>query len=551
MIELAIRKGDEEMMKYLLKKETTTIGRSNQNDICLPDATVSRVHLTILRQGDQYLATDRSTNGTFVNNKRITSHELKPNDQIRVGNWTIIFGSTVEEPEEKTVVLSDRDPTRVLSFRPEKNELVFERALLERMGTGTPPYPIGKSIVTIGKSKANDIVITDEFVSTFHCKIENRKGIFYLKDLGSTNGTLLNGQKVIETALPFNSTIEIGQTKLRLFSLQEVRTVEAMKDSQFEGIHSNSPRMREVFSLIARVATSDTTVLIQGETGAGKELVARALHNQSGRSGKSFVAINCGAISRDLVESELFGHEKGAFTSAHQQHRGVFEQANGGTLFLDEVGELPLDLQPKLLRVLETGEIKRVGGTQLIDVDVRVVAATNRDLAGEVRKGKFREDLFFRLFVVPIKLPPLRERPEDIPLLVNHFLKQELASSKSRALKKVEPAAMDRLVDYPWPGNIRELKNVISRAVLECKTDTIGPGDLQFTPLGVRDLTAHDFNEDEGPAAVSRSLKDVERDRILTELRRNRWNKKATAKVLGIAKSTLHEKIRKYNIQED
>ncbi len=551
MIELSLRKENAEVMRYRLNKERTTIGRASTNDICLPDASISRTHVTIVRTGDRYLATDQSTNGTYVNDERISSRELKPNDLIRLGVWTIHFGTT-EIPEEAPTEIKDRDPTRILSFKPERNEIVFERAVLEISGPPRKLFPVTKSIIGIGKSKSNDIVLTDDFVSNFHCKIENRKGTFYLKDLGSTNGTLLNGQKIIETTLPYDSAIEVGRTRFRFFSSEEARPVESSSASEFEGIHSEHPKMRALFSLIQRVAPSDATVLVNGETGTGKELIARAIHNQSSRARKPFIAINCGAISKDLIESELFGHEKGAFTSAHQQRQGVFEQANGGTLFLDEIGELPLDLQPKLLRVLETGEIRRVGGSQLIDVDVRVVAATNRDLAVEVRKGRYREDLFFRLFVVPMSLPPLRERPQDIPLLVRHFLKQEFASGKRGSNKNIDQSAIDKLIDHPWPGNIRELKNVISRAVLDCQTGTIGPGDLNFTPLGARDSTAYDFDETLNvPQTMTRSLKDVERDRILAELKRNNWNKVQTAKVLGIAKSTLHEKIKKYNIVEE
>jgi len=400
MVELSLRKGDEEVMKYFLNKETTTIGRASLNDICLPDASISRTHITIVRKGDQFFATDRSTNGTFVNDKKISSCEIKPNDVIRLGPWTIFFGSLLDETEKSTEII-ERDPTRVLSFRPEKNELVFERAILEVERTPKKKYAINKSIFSIGKSASNDLVLTDDYISNFHCKIENRKGIFFLKDLKSTNGTLLNGQRVIEGALPFGSVLEVGRIRLRFYSAEEARPLEPSTATEFEGIHSKHPKMREIFALIQRVASSDATILIQGDTGTGKELIARAFHKCSARSRKPFVAINCGAISKDLIESELFGHEKGAFTSAHQQRRGVFEQASGGTLFLDEVGDLPIDLQPKLLRVLETGEIKRVGGANLIDVDVRIVAATNRELAKEVQKGTFREDLFYRLFVQP------------------------------------------------------------------------------------------------------------------------------------------------------
>lgn len=536
-------------MKYFLNKETTTIGRSSINDVCLPDPAVSRTHLVIVRKGDQYIATDKSTNGTFVNDQRISSSQLKIDDVIRIGSWTIRFGATKEEEAQETDVES-RDPTRVLSYRPDRGELVCERAMIEVQAPHKRMIAVSKAMTSIGKSKSNDIILQDEYVSNFHCKIENRKGTFFIKDLQSTNGTTMNGQKIIETSLPFNSIIEIGKARFRFFSAEEIQELPPSKETEFEGIHSAHSKMREIFTLIRRVAPSDATILIQGESGTGKELVARAIHNLGGRDKRIFVVINCGAISKDLIESELFGHEKGAFTSAHQQRQGVFEQADGGTLFLDEIGELHLDLQPKLLRVLETGEIKRVGGTQLIDVDVRIVAATNKDLAAEVRKGKFREDLFFRLFVVPIKIPSLRERPQDIPLLVDHYLKQEFSRKRAETARKIDREAMDQLIDFPWPGNVRELRNVISRAVLDCQTETISAGDLQFAPLGMRDQTAYEFDTTQNISQTfTKTLKDVEREKILQELEKQNWNKKATAKTLGIAKSTLHEKLKKYGIK--
>ncbi|MFH1262663.1 MAG: sigma 54-interacting transcriptional regulator [Pseudomonadota bacterium] len=550
MIELSLFKMDEEVMKYFLNKETTTIGRASTNDICLPDPAISRTHFVILRAEERYVATDQSTNGTFVNEQRISSHELKINDVIRVGTWTIRFGSAKSEEAEATDV-GFRDPTRVLSYRPDRSELVCERGMIELQTTPKKTIAITRSMTTIGKAKSNHIVLGDDFASNYHCRIDNRKGTYFLKDLQSTNGTKLNGQKIIEAALAFNSVIEIGRTRLRFFSAEEVQTLEPAREADFEGMHSDHPRMREIFALIRRIAPSDATALIQGESGTGKELVARAIHNASGRDKRKFVAINCSAISKDLIESELFGHEKGAFTSAHQQRHGVFEQANGGTLLLDEIGEMPLDLQPKLLRTLETGEIKRVGGTTLIHVDVRIVAATNKDLSAEVRKGRFREDLFFRLFVVPIQVPPLRERPRDIPLLVESFLEQELAKQKGKQVRKIDPQAMDLLMDYTWPGNVRELKNVISRAVLDCRTETIGAGDLQFAPAGTRERTAYEYDGTQNePQTFTKTLRDVEKDRILQELERQNWNKKATARTLGIAKSTLHEKLKRYGITD-
>jgi DNA-binding NtrC family response regulator len=553
MIELSLRKGREEVIKYFLTKDSTTIGRSGQNDITLSDAGISRIHMSIIRKDDKYYATDKSTNGTFVNDEKITTKEIKPNDLIRIGEWTILVQES-SRSEGATTQVSDRDPTRVLSYLPDQGVVTLEKGVLEVLGPDRKFYTINKSIFSIGKSKSNDIVINDEFVSASHCKIETRGGVFTLKDLESTNGTFLNDKKVLETVLQPNSTIRVGNVEIRFISTEEKTTIKPSESDAFEGMQSKDPTMRKIFSLIERISSADDTVLVIGETGAGKELIAAALHRRSGRAAKPFVAINCGAISKDLIESELFGHEKGAFTSAHQQRKGVFEQAQGGTLFLDEIGELPLDLQPKLLRVLEMREIKRVGGTQTIPVDVRLVAATHRDLAAEVRNGRFREDLYYRLYVIPVSVPPLRSRKGDIPLLADFFLKQELVKGKSKGgLKKLDAEAMDKLKDYDWPGNIREFKNVISRAVVNCQTSEISSGDIVFAPAGATASTHHEYDEKtiRIQQTSPKTLREVEKARILTELKKNNWNKKATAKVLGIAKSTLHEKLKKYDIKDE
>src|SRR5690606_26151452 len=239
-----------------------------------------------------------------------------------------------------------------------------------------------------------------------------------------------------------------------------------------------SAAMREIFASLEKVSPSDLTVLITGETGTGKELIARGIHNASPRRNRPFVVLDCGSIPKDLIESTLFGHEKGSFTGAVGQHRGCFEQANGGTIFLDEIGELDVSLQPKLLRVLEQREIKRVGGGRTIKVDVRVLAATNRDLRAEVTAGNFREDLYFRLSVVHVELPPLRDRRDDIPALAQHFLR-EVAGRRGIAMS-IEPAAMHALVMHSWPGNVRELRNVVERAAALCDGPVITRADVVF-----------------------------------------------------------------------
>jgi formate hydrogenlyase transcriptional activator len=301
---------------------------------------------------------------------------------------------------------------------------------------------------------------------------------------------------------------------------------------EFDGIIGSSKTLRAVLDQVRTVASTGSTVLIEGETGTGKELIAQAVHMKSQRRSRPFVKLNCAAIPLDLLESELFGHEKGAFTGAVTQRIGRFEVANGGTLFLDEIGDIPLELQSKLLRVLQEQEFERLGGTFTHRVDVRIVAATNQDLAGLVEEKQFRMDLYYRLNVFPVALPPLRQRLDDIPVLVAFFV-QKFAGRMSKRISKISQGAMDALVHYPWPGNIRELQNFIERAVILSKGDV-----LQIPPLASRTMNAIE--------AVS--LKDAERDHILKVLDESNWvvgGKNGAAARLGVARTTLISKMQK------
>lgn len=303
---------------------------------------------------------------------------------------------------------------------------------------------------------------------------------------------------------------------------------------------AESPVMREVVRQTLALADTNATVLIRGASGTGKELVARALHADGPRANGPFVAVNCAAFAESLLESELFGHEKGAFTGATERRRGRFELADGGTLFLDEIGEIDPALQVKILRVLEERRFERVGGTETIEVDVRLVTATNRDLRQQVAEGKFREDLFYRLFVVNVTLPPLREREGDIVLLARHYL-QELAAENGKTITGITPEAMDALTAYSWPGNVRELRNVIERMVVLSNGEKLTVRDL---PAALR-----------GPAraAAPRSgsaLRDAERQMIIDALRRHKNNRTRAAQELGIHRRTLHRKLNEYGLRE-
>jgi two-component system response regulator HydG len=304
----------------------------------------------------------------------------------------------------------------------------------------------------------------------------------------------------------------------------------------FPGIVVSSAPMRRVLDLVARVAPTDATVLIQGESGTGKELIARAIHGASRRAARPLVALNCGALPEPLLESELFGHTKGAFTGASAAKKGLFEEADGGTVFLDEVGEMTPALQVKLLRTLQDGEVRPVGSNQAITVNARVVSATNQDLEALMRQGRFRDDVFYRLHVITITVPPLRERREDIPALVEHFL--DRFSRQQERAPTLAPEALDRLVAHAWPGNVRELEHAIERLVILCAGDTITPADL---PANVGAGGGAD-----AAAPARGSLADTERAHILGMLERHHWNYSRTADALGIGRTTLWRKLKEY-----
>ncbi|MCX8117880.1 MAG: sigma-54 dependent transcriptional regulator [Desulfobacterota bacterium] len=311
------------------------------------------------------------------------------------------------------------------------------------------------------------------------------------------------------------------------------------KRYSYENIIGKNSKMQEIFELISDISGTDSTVLIQGESGTGKELIARAIHFNSLRKDKPFVIANCSAYSQNLLESELFGHEKGAFTGAIRRKIGRFELAHGGTIFLDEIGEISPPTQILLLRVLQDHRFERVGGEETLEVDVRVIAATNKNLTEALKKGTFREDLYYRLNVIPIFVPPLRERKDDIPLLAHHFLKK-FSQEKAKPIVDFSPEVMEIFLAHSWPGNVRELENVIEHAVIIAKKEVITPKDLP------RNLLQHSIDSGE-PV----TLEDFEKNLILKTLKEMGWNKHKAAKKLNITRSTLYGKIRKYGLLKD
>lgn len=329
-------------------------------------------------------------------------------------------------------------------------------------------WQIERDVIRIGTRDDNDIRLGDTTVSRLHAEIVRGRDGTMLRDLGSTNGTFVGAVRVKEVYLAPDTRFRVGKTEIIYSPADEIIDVVPSENDRFEGLVGRGIAMREVFGILERVAPTDLTVLVTGETGTGKELVSRATHNRSRRKNKPFVVFDCGAAPETLVESELFGHERGAFTGAIAMREGLFEVADTGTIFIDEIGELPLELQPKLLRVLEQREVRRVGSTKVRHVDVRVVAATNRNLRDEVAAGRFREDLYYRLAVVELRLPPLRERRDDVPLLVEHLLHRAehgQTGSRARGVKGLSPEVRALFDAYHWPGNVRELNNVIERAL--------------------------------------------------------------------------------------
>ncbi len=317
---------------------------------------------------------------------------------------------------------------------------------------------------TIGRSGICDLQLTDRAVSLAHAELEAVESGYVLRDLGSTNGCFVGEVRLREAVIPLGARVRIGATMIQVDPGEGTVDIPLSADDRFYDLVGRSVAMRQVFGQLEKIAPSDLTVLITGDTGTGKELVTRAIHKASRRASGPLVVQDCSAMPRDLVESVLFGHERGAFTGAIERRAGSFEQAIGGTLFLDEIAELDIGLQPKLLRVLENHEVRRVGGDKTLPVDVRVVAATNRDLRTMVGNGTFREDLYYRLGVVTVDLPPLRARREDIPLIAQALLDRFCQRNPEVGLRSLRPDALERLAAQPWPGNVRELRNVIERA---------------------------------------------------------------------------------------
>lgn len=420
----------------------------------------------------------------------------------------------------------------------------------------------GRTIV--GSAQSSGIVIHDRTVSRLHAELEPKQDGLWIRDLGSRNGTFIDGLQVMGARVPDKGRIRLGGTELVIdHDPTQRRAVEIWPDDFFGQLVGTSARMRELFANLARISPMDTSVLVHGETGTGKELVARAIHDASPRASKPFIVVDCAALPENLLDAELFGHTKGAFTGAVGMRTGAIEAANQGTVFLDEIGELPISMQPKLLRVLESRTVRRVGETGYRNVDVRFISATHRDLLTMVNTGEFREDLYFRLSVIPVEVPPLRVRKEDIERLVNHFL---------GGSSKVNPELMRELVNRPWRGNVRELRNFVDRAralgatealALTTANTSTGPRNNDAPPTSSSHVqaapsmppSASGFRVDD-PLVFEQAYKDFretwidagEREYVRRLLARHSRNVAAAAREAEIDRTYIYRLIRKHEL---
>ena len=439
----------------------------------------------------------------------------------------------------------DRDSAEIatLAVVPPETKVGIQVLVLSGSAKGTS-RPLGDSL-RVGKAPDNDLVLGDDTVSRHHCVLSRANDGVHVRDLGSTNGTRVQGARVSEAIVQPGTVLKVGEVEIAL--RPAVRNVEVLPSDKtwFGAAIGKSLAMRSIFGVLERIAQTDATVLFEGETGTGKDVLARAIWTESARAQGPFVVVDCGAVTYALLESELFGHERGAFTGAIAARQGAFELADGGTVFLDEIGELPLDVQPKLLRVLESKEFRRVGGNKTLKTSVRVVAATKRNLLREVQAGKFREDLYFRLAVVPVTVPPLRVRREDIPALVQHILKASGASLT------VADDSMQAIMAHDWPGNVRELRNVLERAVYLARAT--GQTELNLVALPTSSASGGDVFQFEAGKSYreTRAKFDAEFERRYVKwlLGRHGGNVSAAAREAKMDRKHLHDMAKKHGLR--
>ncbi len=560
--------------RFPLGAEDTSIGRSPTSTIYLDEPGIAWHHCVVQPVGNRYRILDqRSGAGTFLNGKRIVEHQLEPGDQVSIGETVLLYR---EEPAGQASVTARQTLLRTCAmqflFRAlARSENAAVRAVVEEqlMRLIADMAPIIEGSVFLGnEAELRDATSRQPRAGHAASGLAERvcrEGPIADMDLGhvavplyvrgriagviAARFSLSESERLSEHADTFAAIATLGAMALetareveRLTTENELLTDRLNRTSPSTGIVGNSPPMQRLMQKVKRVASSEASVLLLGETGTGKEIVAQAIHRASGRAGRAFVAINCAALTETLLESELFGHEKGAFTGAASQKKGKLEMAQGGTVFLDEIGELALSLQAKLLRVLQQRELERVGGTQVVKLDLRLIAATNRDLTVEIKRGVFREDLYHRLNVVSLQLPPLRDRREDIPALAMHFL--ELAAARcARRVCAISPQALAYLIAYPWPGNVRELENAVERAVVLGESETLLAEDLPEAVL--------DTPTPQTPGALQASISDTKRQLILRAWEECGGDYKLAAAKLSIHPNSLIRLIRTLGLRDN
>jgi DNA-binding NtrC family response regulator len=407
---------------------------------------------------------------------------------------------------------------------------------------------LGAEPVWVGTDPGSDLVLVDTTVSRRHLQARKQDEGAWIQDQDSTNGTFFEGSRIKEMVVGVGRSLRVGNTLVKVVPREESLYPEPSKEPEFFGVLGKSQRMREIFSTLSDVAATELTVLIEGETGTGKEALAEAIHRASSRNQGPFEVIDCTTIPSDLAESHLFGHCKGAFTGAVADRTGCFALASGGTIFIDEVGDLPAQLQPKLLRVLERRQVRPVGSSKSVDVDVRVIAATNKNLKEEASNGNFREDLYYRLAVIAVRLPPLRERIDDLPLLMEHFV-QTAASSADWPEVSVPASALSGFLDYPWPGNVRELRNMVERAIALHRTQRF---DLEtFLAEIARGLGEHSARSQALPFKQAKSqVVDAFEKAYLTDLiQRHEGNVSSASREARLDRHHLTDLLKKHGIK--
>jgi two-component system nitrogen regulation response regulator GlnG len=437
--------------------------------------------------------------------------------------------------------------------------MLLERSFRLRVVSGPDQgkeHMLDEGTTMIGTHADNDLVLSDATVSRYHLEVRVRRDGIEIRDLDTTNGTKHGGARVTQIILTGAARLRLGKhTEIDVEPIDHNVELSAWPSDRFGDVLGTTEPMKKLFSLLAKAAPTEATILLQGETGTGKEAIAEAVHHASRRSKGPFVVVDCGSIPHELIASELFGHAKGSFTGAANDKQGLIEAANRGTLFLDEIGELALDLQPQLLRVLDRRQVRRVGETQSVDVDIRVIAATHRDLRAMVKAGQFREDLYYRLAVVATPVPPLRDRKADIAALATWF-----AEKMGRGSFAQSPALLEQLLRHDWPGNVRELRNVVERALSlgDSVLADLGDGPARPTPAPHADADAQqsrgsnpDVLELPFKEAKAQLVEAFERDYLKALLERHHGNISRAASEAGIDRNYIHRLVKKYGLEVD